>query len=317
MNDIDKLLSERPIRPSRSLKDDFTSTIVTELKTHPKLRRRLNLLRSLKTKIGIISLGLLLVAGSAAAAVTTLNITPPAPKQTPVPNVNQTITRQLPNGEHVVGYDLHNCHFFSSPTYVDTQSSEYVYYEVHPGSTMTDAQLEASLEGVCESEVNSDNMGTIIQALQNEDVVPYDEFGTMNMLVQSITPTSITVRIDPAYNPAEIAEQDKVGLTYTRYFQGLKVYDENAPIPYSDIKAGDTVQLLMGHTPGYTYTEGIAQETTPDEDILYAIMKVPPLAADPTLFFLSVGQNLTQVKPCTTSSSGYCPVNGASGPNNN
>jgi hypothetical protein len=258
MKDIDMALSGLPIRPSRSLKDDFTSVVIGELKTRPKLQRKWRLLYWIRAKIGILSLGLLLVAGTAAAAVTTLKTISPTPKQTPVPNVNQTITKQLPGGDRIVGYNLQNCHFFSGPTYVDIHPNEDVLYEVKQGSTLTDEQLEASLEGVCESMVNSDNMSAIIQAFQREGVTPYDEFGTMNMLVENITPTSITVRIDPAYTVVPIAEQDKLGLTYTQFFQGLKVYNENMPIAYSDIKAGDTVQILMGHTPGYTYTEGVA-----------------------------------------------------------
>jgi len=315
MTNIEDMFKTQTPKPNRELSSTFTDQIVNHITVYPQeypqnqyLRR---VMRWVRRNVGIVSLlGLLLVGGTAAAAVTTLRTVSPTPKpqQTPLPNVNQTVTKQLSDGNRVVGYNLQSCHFFSSPTYVDTQPSENIFYEVKQGSTLTNEQLQASLEGVCESMVNSDNMSAISKAFQHEDITPYDGFSTLNMVVENITPTSITVRIDPAYTVVPIAEQDKLGLTYTQFYQGLKVYNENTPITYSDIKAGDTVQLLMGHTPGYTYTEGVAQEVTPNQDILYAIMKVPPLAADPTLFYLSVGQDLQQVKPCSTDSSGYCPV---------
>jgi hypothetical protein len=315
MKNIDTLLSERSVRPSRPLNDSFTSAVVTELNIRPKLHRKWILLHWIRTRIGILSLGLLFVAGTAAAAVTTLKTVSPtlAPVQTPMPNVNQTITKQLSNGSRIVGYNLENCHYFSDPTYIDTRSTENVLYEVPQGSTLTNAQLEASLEGVCESDVNADNMGAITKMFEKEDVNLYQGFSTINMLVENITPTSITVRSDPAYNQGEIAWQDKLGLTYTQFFSGLKVYDENTPTAYNDIKVGDTVQILMGHTPGYTLTEGVAQETTPDQDVIYAIMQVPPLTADPTLFFFS---GLQQVQSCSTNTTGYCAINGQSDPEN-
>lgn len=302
MKDIDALLSKHTPNPKRPLRDAFTKTVIAEIKSGPQLPitawdKVLAMFRHrLLTKAGIASLaGVVLVSGTVAAIALW-----------PKPSVTPIVAKQLPSGNHIVGYDEQNCNYFDelhggaiAPT------NDKVYYEVRRGSSLTDQQLQADLQAMCETNLSDEEVSTIIK--QNHLTIP-GMMSTDDYIVQDISRESITVKLDPHYNRANLVATAGLPETYTHFASNLIVQNESNKATYSDLKVGDEITMVVQDTSGKSTETSRNYDPLahPNTIKILAIVKVPPLTGDPLAFDTLVGTTLVRVDKCTTSPTGFC-----------
>lgn len=245
----------------------------------------------LHTKLGFgVAIGALLLGGTAAALTLW-----------PTPSVTQTTIKDLPSGNHIVSYDTKNCNYFGKLDGIQPKTSdEKVYYEVREGSKMTDSQLQASLQGVCEENISNNAISAVEKSL------PINKRGdsTAAYTITAISSNSITISLDPHYNAANYVT--KPNQTYTRFDSGLVVYNESAKGSFANLKAGDTIKMITKNTSGKGDSQGYEPSNHPEDQIVEAIVKIPALTADPTAFDTGVAREFVRADPCTTSPTGFC-----------
>lgn len=298
MKNLETLLKNQQPEPSRELAADFTDRVLAQLTDAPAPHGFKALLLTLKaklhTKIGIVTVTGIVLAGGTAAALSVW----PTPSVTQLP----LQTSSLPSGNHIVGYDAQNCDYFSSlngaaPKY----TSEKIYYEIRQGSKLTDQQLQTALQGVCEENISNNQVSVVVKLLPKN--LP-NSFSSGALTVNAISANSITVTQDKHYNPALMP--DTATVTYTHFATDVLVYNESERAAYSDIKAGDTVKLVLQDNSGQNTTRDYRPDSQPDKVTVWAIIKIPALTADPTLFYTSVGSDIVRLDPCKTSPTGFC-----------
>jgi hypothetical protein len=306
MIDIEDVLEKTQTpKPNRQLSAHFTDHIVDHLNAYPiehMLGRRAKaVLHWLRRRAGLVSLSGLLLVGGTAAAITFW----------PTPSVKQTVAdKPLPNGNRIVGYNTQNCDYFSNASdNKPVNTSENVYYEVRKGSKLADQQLRSSLQGVCEENVSNDAIAKLAQQINKQDGNHRYGFSTNALTVKSVTATIITAGQDPAYGAA--IQQVNHDITYYQFAKNLRVYNEDTPIAFSDIKVGDDIKMLIEDTRASSgYMQPGPGDSQPESDPrylrVYAIMKIPALTGDPTVFYGAVAQDLVRLDTCTTSPSGFC-----------
>ncbi|HSX30841.1 MAG TPA: hypothetical protein VLE99_02900 [Candidatus Saccharimonadales bacterium] len=300
MKHPDTLLVQHQPTPTRPLKNNFTQTIVSELNARPEAAgayTKLSRLRSrLLTRAGLLTLGgSLLLAGGTAMAVVLW----------PTPSVTTTTRQELPSGNHIVGYDLKNCDYFDKLNgATPTNTDDKVYYEVRQDSNLTDDQLQNALQGMCEEHVDGTALSPIMQHLSS--TLAHGDFSTEVLTVNAITKDGITVSLDSHYAPT--SSQVKPDLTYTQFSHELLVYDQTAKTTYDSLHLGDSVMMVLhqnsnpqGVAPGY-----YVAENDPSNITILAIVKVPPLTADPSTIYGLFGGDIVRLDPCTTSPTGFC-----------
>lgn len=270
----------------------------TTKKEYPlmKLRKKLPIYKRLKPGYLYASLAGVAVVGSTAAAVALW----------PTPKVTQTTDVPLPSGNHIVGYDTHNCNYFAelkSP--VNTPTHDVVYYEIRKGANLTDQQLESSLQAVCEENLSNNAIGTI--AHQIPKVAPGVQ-SSLNYIVKAISAHSITVALDPHYSAVQAPSRANV--TFTNFADNLLVYDESSKMSYSDLKVGNSIVLVIATTLKPRPNTSYSPFTTPSADTIYGIMAVPPLTGDPNLFYTAVAKDLVRANRCKSNPNGFCEAYG-------
>jgi len=299
MNKIEALLTNHIPKPKRALRSNFTKIIVTELNAHPEAAgnyTKLSRLRSrLLTRAGMLSLtaGTLLVGGTAMAIAVW-----------PTPSVSKTTTQELPSGNHIVGYNLKNCNYFSGVADTSRKTNENVYYEIRQGSALTDHQLESTLQGICEENVSNNAISTIIKQLPNG--LPRGGFSTEALTVEATSKDSITVSLDPHYNQSLFTI--KPHLTYTKLSGSLLVYNEATKMAFANLRPGDTVKMVMQSSAGISSetSQNYNPQNHPEAITILAIVKVPALTNDPTTFYTGVATDFVRLDTCTTSPTGFC-----------
>jgi len=306
MMDIEAMLEKTQTpQPNRQLSANFTNQIVRHLDARPQEhvvgRRGRAMLHWLRRRVGLLSLSGLLLIGGTAAAMTLW----------PTPSVQQTLSdAPLPSGNRIVGYNTQNCDYFGNASQnKPTNTSENVYYEVRKGSHLTDQQLESSLQAVCEENVSNDAVTKLTKQINTADGNHRWGFSTDALTVKGITATTLTAHVDAAYGPA--IQQANHDVTYYQFAKNLRVYNEDTPMAFGDLKVGDDVKMLLDHTrgaSGYMQREpdGGQPESDPSHLVVYAIVKVPPLTGDPSLFYSAVATDLVRLDKCTTNPSGFC-----------
>ena len=296
MKDIDTLLSQHSPKPKKQLPSNFTQTIVAELKENPQPQRsRLrNLLGNLRRHSVTTSLAGMVILGGTASAITLW----------PTPSVTPTITKLLPSGNHIVGVDAENCQYFKGVDGSTPQpTSEKLYYEVREGSKLTDTQIVAAVQGICEEKVSDNAITTIIKQLPQN--TPGME-STSAYVINGITGNSITVSMDPHYDASLYTTLPN--MTYIHFAKNLITYDRNTKVTFSDFKAGDTVKMIVQDTSGKSSEteEHYNPLNHPDSITILAMVKIPALTADPTTFYTAVAKDIVRAEPCTTSPTGFC-----------
>ncbi len=295
MKDVEQLLSKHIPKPSRTLRASFTQSVIATIQDGPKqhkwrvLRNRLH--TPLLSKTSLLSLAGVVLLGSGAAAIVLW----------PTPSVTPTMSQALPSGNHIVGYNAKNCNYFGAPSDAVGHSgtNEQLYYEVRQGSKLTDQQLQDALEGVCEENVSNAEVTSIIKKLpgNTSDVV-----SSLTETIHGITKDTISLALDPHY-PATI-HSSQPGITYSHFAPTLLIYNESNLASYSDLKIGDSVKIVVRDTAEAkgNYNPLNHSETAQ----VLAIIKVPPLTANPELFYEAVGGDLVRLEPCKNSPTGFC-----------
>lgn len=297
MKDIDKLLKRHSLKPKRGLNNNFTDTVLAKIKEQPHqnhwwaLGQRLQLWRFGKT--GILSLaGIILIGGTAAAVALW-----------PSPSVTQTSTTPLPSGNHIVSLDAKNCNYFGNlDGSAPETSDEKIYYEVRQGSKLTDQQLASTIQGICEENISNNAIAAI------EKQLPQPGNSSEALTINNISQDSLTVSLDQHYDAA--LYNIKSNLTYTQFSNDLLVYNQTAKIAFSDLKAGDTVKLIVRDNSNKSSETSKSYNPLnyPENITILAILKIPPLTADPTTFYTSLGKDFVRVDACPTSPTGFCRV---------
>jgi len=248
--------------------------------------------RQLRTKLGLgIVSGALLIGGTAAAFAFW-----------PTPTVTKTTLKPLPSGNHIIGYDTANCDYFAGAKGTQAATvNEKVYYEVRAGSTMTDAQLQSSLQGVCEENMSNEAVSVV------EHSLPKDRQGNSSeaYTVTAISANSITVSLDSHYSDNTITKPNQ---TYTHFDSNLVVYNESTPSNFGALKVGDTIKMVTKDTTGRQASPSYEPTNHPENQMVEAIVKTPALTADPSDFYKGLAKDFVRVEPCTSNASGYCEV---------
>jgi hypothetical protein len=292
MKDIDQLLQQKAHKPNRELSQNFTIKTITEIKSRPTPQGWLTDIRVKILRHAWLSLaGLVLIGGTAAAAVALW----PTPKVTPL------ITKQLPSGNHIVGYNAANCDYFSGlDGHNAPPSSDNVYYELRQGANISDQQLKDSLQAICEENLANNAISRI------ENQLPKKGNSTMTYRIDAISSQSLMLSLDPHYDKANV---DLVSpQTYSRFSPDLIVYNENSKTSLSDLRSGDSVKLIYNDTSGQVQTPQnyYVDLNHPENIVITAILKVPPLTADPNMFFTHLGRDFVGLETCQSSPTGFC-----------
>lgn len=302
VDSLDTLLAKHPAKPKRPLSANFTEVVADRLQEHPTLNlwQRLHVAwpSSLLGKAGLASLAaVVLLSGSVAALALW-----------PHPSVTPSIHQELPSGNHIVGYNAENCKYFDtldgSPI---KQTKESLYYEIRQGSKLTDQQLQDSLRAVCEENLSNNAMSNIVKQLpQNLPGMG----STVAYTITAISSGSITLTPDSHY--ALDQYNIKQNITYTRFANNLLMYNQDNKTSYDDFKVGDTVKLVVqdaSKTPASLHGTADHNDNVmnhPEHITILGMIKIPPLTADPNIFYRSVGTDLVRLDPCTSSPTGFC-----------
>jgi len=297
MKDIETVLSKHTPKPKRALSNNFTETVVSEIKSRPQLSAWHRLLATLRvrllSKVGVSLAGVVLASGTVAAFALW-----------PQPSVTPTITKELPSGNHIVGYNAQNCNYFdelnSGPV---APTSDEVYYEVRQGSSLTDQQLQVDLQAECENNLSNAQINNMVKQY---DLKVTGMFSTGDYVIRAISNSSITLKPDSYYSPRTLASS--ATQTYTHFASNLLTYDESNKIGYGDLKVGDEVVMIVQDTSGES------SETTKNYSPLdhsgtiniLAIVKVPQLTGDPNALDTLIGTTIVRTEKCTTSPTGFC-----------
>lgn len=267
---------------------------------HPLWRKALaRLPASWTTRTGsaVLAAGIIVIASSVAVATIAL---------WPTPDVQRTTRQELPSGNHIVGYDAKNCDYFSSMDGQPPREQRHkLYYEVREDVDLTDEQLQNSLRAICEESLSDNAIKGVMKRIPAD--LPGVE-STMTYTVDAITSSGLTITLDPHYNAS--AFTTKPGMTYNQFSRDLLVYNQSSKASLADIGAGDSIKMIIQSTSERP-TETAEQYNPlnyPASVVILAIIKVPPLTADPTVFHTAVGSDLVRLEACNNSPTGFCRV---------
>jgi hypothetical protein len=301
MRDIDQLLaaSGNP-QPHRPLRANFTSDIIEHIKAQPRQASRLarakeKILMNLhKPTIAFAAAAIaILLLGSTAYALTHWNT---------VTSVFRSET-VLPSGNRIVGVDTTNCNYFGKPD-PKAAPQETAYYEIKKESSLTNDQVVDMIKGICEENRANDAVNTIIQPYLKDG---QNIMSSSGLRVASIDKDKLSVTNDPAYSKDMRYSGDN---TYT-LGKDVKVFDGTSPIKLSDIKAGDTLRLIV-HDKRTIGSEGDRDDPNHWDDPQFidilAMIRVPALSGSPDTFFGRLGTDFVRVERCDSDPSGFCRV---------
>ena len=297
MKDIDTMLSQQTPKPKKQLDDNFTNAVIAELSAQPRRNQLDNFLGFLRQqsfrKASALSLAsVVLISGTAGAALWLQ------------PTITPTITKNLPSGNHIVGYDTKNCNYFSELKDGQAQPThDIVYYEIRRDSSLTDQDIQNALLGICEENINGLAISAAVKHLPSSTLS--GSFSTLVLRVEATTNSTITVSPDPHYAPPQRGVNTH--LTYTQFAKDLVVYDKFDKVHYGNLKVGDTVQLLVAQTnpqPFFPFNQQALND--PSNITIIAIVKVAPITEDPAAFYQGIASDFVRAEPCKTSPSGFC-----------
>lgn len=299
MKNIDELLGKNPPKPKNELNAHFTQNIVAAIQNQSNLTLWQKIHRFFQgqtfRKACAASLaGLMLLSGTAAAIALW-----------PKPTVTTTMTKLLPSGNRIVGYDAENCNYFSGLNgEAPKLTNEKLYYEVREGSLLTDQQLQAALRGACEENISNNAVSAVVKQLAADS---RSLLSTQALTVDAITKESITLSLDPKYERDNYSESS---VTYTNFADNLIIYNQGDKAAYGDIRAGDTVKLVVRDASGKSTEtpEGYNPFSHPEKITVVGMIKIPPLSADPSIFYRAIGTDIVRLTPCTDSLTGFCRV---------
>ena len=290
MKDIDQLLTQHMPKPKRELNSTFSNTVIMEIRTTKHTSKLQRLLHAARGKVGLaVATGFILVGGTAAALTLW-----------PTPNVETALNKELPSGNHIVGYNTTNCQYYGTTEGSVPKTNEALYYEVRAGSTLTDEQLRNSLQAVCAENISNEAISKIAQTVAKNSP---NTSSTLAYRVEAVGANGITVSPDLQYDASQYTV--KPHQTFAHFADNLVVQNQAASAQFSDIQVGDTVKMLLQAMP--SNTDELRQLANDPETVtVLAILKVPPLTADPTTFYTATGEDLVRLEPCTSSPTGYC-----------
>jgi hypothetical protein len=217
--------------------------------------------------------------------------------------VTQTDKKLLPSGNRIVSYDTQNCMYSKSlDGSPQTVSKQSIYYEVRQDSPLTDQQLQDTLRGTCEENISNNAISAMIKKIGEKPGIQ----STMAYTITAISPASITVSLDPAYNPSDFLL--KPTMTYTNFAKNLVIQNQGTSAEYGSLKIGDTIKMVVQDTSGKSSEtiEGHVAMNHPETIVILGILKIPALTGDPTVFQRAVAIDLVRVEPCENSPTGFC-----------
>lgn len=298
MNNLDDILNKNSPQPKRKISSNFTEAVIVEIKSRPKqswlqkLAINTQVLKLSRSAVALF-MAILLISGTAVAIAVW-----PEPKVTP------GITKLLPSGNHIVGIDAQNCQYFKALDGAPLKTtSEKLYYEIRQGSRLTDEQLINTLQGICEENISDNAVSAVIKRLPKN--LP-DGFSTEAFTITAITENSMTVTLDPHYDPAVYTTKSR--LTFTHFSNNLLTYNQGSKVQYESLRSGDTIKMIVQNTAKEQTesTQPFNPLNNPDKIVILALIKIPALTADPSTFYSSLGKDFVRAEPCSTSPTGFC-----------
>lgn len=314
-NDVERIMQAvwTP-KPRRPLSRHFTQNVLDQLSGGLPKKSRLEryLYAGLLQKFskpalaGFIAVTLLVTGGVTYATVSQW------------PNIKAIFgwQKQLPNGNRVIGVDTENCLLAES---LDGKPKEpkkaAEFYEVSKDSTLTNDAIINMIIGVCEENVANNAASAAVHAVAakgNSDGL----LTSPGFVVQEVGPSHIKVLLDKHYEGYVDANK---AITYTRLAPELLAFDGLQSTTYADIKAGDTITLVIrrqGTSTRDGYAVGELPPNHPDYDpnlfddtgliTVEAIVKRAPITGSVSKYHQSLGIDFVHTHPCDNDPSDFC-----------
>lgn len=299
MKNLDDLLTEHAPKPKRPLSINFTESVQEGMKQEKQSLWQTmadGLHVSWLSRTGAAALVVGVFIGGSVAAFSLW----------PRPSVSPTITTTTPSGNRIVGFSTENCLYFQALDGSKTEfKSENLYYEVHKNSKLTDAQIQAALQGVCEENVSNNAVSALVKKLPQN--LPGMQ-STVAYTITAISDQSISVSLDPHYD-AKLYTL-KPNTTYTNFAKDLQVYNQDLLAKYKDLAVGDTIKMVVQDTSGKSSeaSDNYNALNHPETITILGIIKIPALTGDPSGLYSAVGTDIVRLEPCSDSATGFCRV---------
>ncbi len=292
MKDIDTMLKKHTPKPKRQLTPTFTQNVMEDITMKKQHNKSLSIMQRVRKHATVTAVAIGLI-GSTAAAATALWL---------APNAQHLSTQPLENGNRVVGINLENCQFFDISEGVPTTPSERaVYYEIHKEADITDQKMAQLLKANCEETANSVTLEQHFKLSENQHL-----YTSTPLVVTAITDTSIRVKLHPVLDQEAYETFGEVELS--RISDDTPTYDLTQEISFNDLRAGDSVLLVMQNdTIGPSemlYSIGPLQD--PENTAVIGIMRITPPTADTSELYQAYAQDIVRTEPCSTDPSGFC-----------
>ncbi|HYG83876.1 MAG TPA: hypothetical protein VD907_03290 [Verrucomicrobiae bacterium] len=284
MKDIDTLLERgKAPSPRRALSKDFTANVIAGIATKPEKRSWWQTLQG-AFRMKLMQKPMMLV--TAIAAVITLSGTAYALTNWPAISTMISGQKELKSGNRVVKVEAENCEYTKSIN--GDPHNKVAYYEVKKDSKLSNEQVVAMIQGICEENVMNkivnEQSKNLHEALKGTKSVT----STRLMQVQAINDTSITLKTDPKYS-------DQRTITY-QLAPSLKAFNYDAPSSLESIKAGDTVSVVLSDSRNIsTEKQGYTEDL--NTIAVEVIVELKPLTGNPDTFYHNLGTEFVRVEP--------------------
>ncbi|HEX6258537.1 MAG TPA: hypothetical protein VFZ48_03590 [Candidatus Saccharimonadales bacterium] len=284
MTDIEELLQQGAApKPQRPLRADFTNRIIEGIETRPKKLSWIDRLRGVvhmklvhKPMMVIATVGAVLAIGGTAFALTNW------------PTISTMISgeKTLKSGNRVVKIEAENCEYTKSLD--GSQNNSTAYYEIKKDSKLSNEQVVAMIQGICEEQRMNNLVNKQLRAQHEALKGKRSVLGSRMMKVEAISSKSMTLSYDAKYSHA-----DKQ--TYA-VSPSVQVFAYDTPSQLQNIKVGDAVavvtsdsRMISRETPGY--------KEDPSTMRVEAIIELSALTGNPDDFYHKLGSEFVRTEP--------------------
>jgi hypothetical protein len=281
------------LKPRRELSTDFTPNTLqmATANKHPGYRF-------------LLGVPALHKAGAAAVVIVAVLLTGGVYAATHWPEITAKFgsDNALPTGNHVIGVDTTNCNYFQVRPDTAVSSKQKIYYEIKKDSSLSTKQIVDMVQGICESNLANAYVNEVVEKYTDKKVISGGVYD-----IAEISPDSITVKYNKQYLVGNVINDNTI--TYKKFATDMRVFDGNRQVNISDLKVGDSVQLVARDEhalPTEADRDNPNHWTDPDLITILNIVRVPSPTASPMTFFLHLGKDFVRTEPCKDGPGGFC-----------
>ena len=310
MKDIEERLGAGSVKPRWPLGDNFTSKVIERLgdgqtrpKPRPKWKEYINMKIHKPAFVGIATLAVVVLGGSAYAAVGGLD------------GVRALFggEKHISGGDRIVKVETQNCPHIDAfnITKKDRTANEAYYYKIKASSKLTNEQVVHMVQGSCEA----DNEGLLNSAVaQKVASLPENKNklvgGYVDSVITAITANSISLKSDTAIGDKNGLSTREVTQTYTHIDPHVVILYKGTEQKYSSLKVGDHVSISYRATgAALQNSETIAPDTIDvNGQTIVLITRLSPQMHEYFDYTKYNYKEFQQVTPCATTTIGYCTL---------